>query len=84
VGEKGQARELLGAAAYTALGHVSLPVPRQYRGGGVDVAYRGQAFFEGLKGFVRSGGDHVLHTSIAGRALSGLWHQGDGYMKMYG
>ena len=84
MGEKGQARELLGAAAHAALGHVSLPVPRQYRGGGVDVANSGQAFFEGLKGFTRSGGDHVRHTSIAGRARSGLWHRGDGYMKMYG
>src|SRR5215208_2633241 len=45
VGETGQARKLLGAAAHAALGHVCLPVPRQYRGGGVDVAYRGQAFF---------------------------------------
>ena len=45
VGETDQARELLGAAAHAALGHVCLPVPRQYRGGGVDVAYRGQAFF---------------------------------------
>ena len=71
VGETGQARELLGAAAHAALGHVRLPVPRQYRGG-VDVAYRGQAFLECLEGFIRSGGDHVRHTSIAGRVRSGL------------
>jgi hypothetical protein len=54
VGETGQARELLGAAAHAARGHVRLLVPRQYRGSGVDVAYRGQAFFEYLEGLIRS------------------------------